>query len=108
MSNQRDKPGLIYGLYARRLRKGLDRTRLPHHIGMIVDGNRRWAHERALGSSAHGHRAGARKVPEFLVWCDELGIGMVTLYLLSTDNLSGRSPEELRELFDIIAALAED
>ena len=75
---------------------------------MIVDGNRRWAKERALENSAHGHRAGARKVPEFLVWCDELGIGMVTLYLLSTDNLSGRSPEELHELFEIIADLAED
>ena len=55
-----NQPGLIYGLYARRLRKRLDRNRLPHHIGMIVDGNRRWAKERALESSAHGHRAGAR------------------------------------------------
>jgi glutathione S-transferase len=75
---------------------------------MIVDGNRRWAKERALEGSGHGHRAGARKIPEFLVWCDELGIGMVTLYLLSTDNLTGRPPEELRELCEIIAGLAED
>jgi len=108
MPDRQVQPGLIYTLYARRLRKELDRSRLPHHICMIVDGNRRWAKERALDGSAHGHRAGARKVPEFLVWCDELGIGMVTLYLLSTDNLSGRPPEELRELFDIIAGLAED
>lgn len=108
MPEHRDQPGLIYGLYARRLRKRLDPARLPHHIGMIVDGNRRWAKERALEGSGHGHRAGARKIPEFLVWCDELGIGMVTLYLLSTDNLTGRPPEELRELFDIIAGLAED
>lgn len=108
MPEHRDQPGLVYGLYARRLRKQLDPARLPHHIGMIVDGNRRWAKERALEGSGHGHRAGARKIPEFLVWCDQLNIGMVTLYLLSTDNLTGRPAGELRELFDIIAGLAED
>ena len=74
---------------------------------MIVDGNRRWARERLLESESHGHRAGAAKVPEFLVWCDQLGIGMVTLYLLSTDNLSGRKSKELNQLFDIIGDLAE-
>lgn len=74
---------------------------------MIVDGNRRWARERFLESASHGHRAGALKVPEFLVWCDDTGIQMVTLYLLSTDNLTGRDLGELTELFDIIGDLAE-
>ena len=45
---------------------------------------------------------------EFLSWCDDLGIGVVTLYLLSNDNLVNRESEELRQLFDIIAELAED
>ncbi|MBN9606375.1 MAG: isoprenyl transferase [Actinomycetales bacterium] len=80
---------------------------LPHHVGMIIDGNRRWARERALETAAHGHRAGAEKMREFLEWCDELGIQVVTLYLLSTDNLSGREDAELAELFGIIADLAE-
>lgn len=101
------RPGLLYGLYHKRLRHGLTPDVLPHHIGMIVDGNRRWARERFLENASHGHRAGAQKVPEFLVWCDELGIGMVTLYLLSTDNVGSRDSTELTELYDIIGELAE-
>jgi short-chain Z-isoprenyl diphosphate synthase len=99
-------PGFLYGLYQKRLRRGLDQENLPHHIGMIVDGNRRWARERYLENPSHGHRAGAQKVPEFLVWCDDIGIQMVTLYLLSTDNLTGRNQQELDELFSIIGELA--
>lgn len=75
---------------------------------MIIDGNRRWAKQRLLGTAAHGHRAGAAKMREFLVWCDDLGIQVVTLYLLSTDNLTGRSTEELSALVEIIAELADD
>ena len=105
--SQHQRTGLLYGLYQRRLRRGLAPENLPHHIGVIVDGNRRWALENDLDSPSHGHRAGAAKVPEFLLWCDELGIQMVTLYLLSTDNLTGRPNEELGELYEIIAQLAE-
>jgi short-chain Z-isoprenyl diphosphate synthase len=75
---------------------------------MIIDGNRRWARERALETAAHGHRAGAEKMREFLGWCDALGIRVVTLYLLSADNLVGRSDEELEQLFEIIGDLAAD
>ncbi len=74
---------------------------------MILDGNRRWAKQRLLDSAAHGHRAGAEKFREFLVWCDDLGIEVATLYLLSTDNLTGRRTDELDELFEIIAELAD-
>ena len=81
---------------------------LPRHVAMIIDGNRRWAKLRELETAAHGHRAGAAKYREFLVWCDDLGISVATLYLLSTDNLSGRNPVELSGLFEIIADLAED
>ncbi|GAA3590726.1 isoprenyl transferase [Klugiella xanthotipulae] len=99
--------GILYRLYAHRLRAQIDDSRTPHHVAIIVDGNRRWAKQRLLESAAHGHRAGARKVPEFLGWCQERGIGVVTLYLLSTDNLAGRAGPELDELFGIIADLAE-
>jgi short-chain Z-isoprenyl diphosphate synthase len=75
---------------------------------MILDGNRRWARQRSLDTAAHGHRAGAAKFREFLVWCDDLGISVATLYLLSTDNLTGRATDELDGLFEIIADLAED
>jgi len=75
---------------------------------MIIDGNRRWARLRELETAAHGHRAGAAKYREFLEWCDDLGIGVATLYLLSTDNLTGRTAAELDGLFEIIGDLAED
>ena len=75
---------------------------------MIVDGNRRWAKQRAQESAAFGHRAGAAKIHEFANWCDNLGIKVVTLYVLSADNITGRPSEELSELYEILAELAED
>ncbi|MCU1638025.1 MAG: isoprenyl transferase [Microbacteriaceae bacterium] len=100
--------GILYGLYKRRIRRWLATQELPRHVAMILDGNRRWAKQRLLETAAHGHRAGAAKFREFLIWCDDLDIDVATLYLLSTDNLTGRHSEELEELFDIIADLAED
>ena len=100
--------GLLYGLYQKRLRRGLTRDALPGHVAMIIDGNRRWARQAGLGSAAHGHRAGAAKMREFLGWCDDLGISVVTLYLLSSDNLLNRESDELSDLIEIIAELAED
>ena len=100
--------GLLYGLYQNRIRRWLSTQELPKHVAMILDGNRRWAKQRLHDSAAPGHRAGAAKFREFLVWCDDLGIQVATLYLLSTDNLTGRTSEELDELFEIIADLADD
>lgn len=100
--------GVLYRLYQRRLRRSLAGQPMPHHVAMIIDGNRRWARLRELETAAHGHRAGAAKYREFLEWCDDLGIGVATLYLLSTDNLSNRKQEELDGLFEIIGDLAED
>lgn len=99
-------PGLLYRLYHKRLRKQINELVAPRHVGLILDGNRRWAKRRALDPSSHGHQAGADKIHEFLGWCDHYGIEVVTLYLLSTDNIVGRSPEELDTLADIIETLA--
>lgn len=93
---------LLYGLYERRLAARLDRARIPRHIGVILDGNRRWA--RALGNPAsHGHRKGADKISDVLGWSQEAGVQIVTLWMLSTDNLK-RDEEEVAQLLDIIAA----
>lgn len=75
--------------------------RIPNHIGVMVDGNRRWA-KQFNAPTRHGHQAGADKILEFLGWCQELGVKVVTLYMLSTDNM-GRSADELDELMGIIA-----
>ncbi|CAB4744038.1 MAG: isoprenyl transferase [Actinobacteria bacterium] len=91
---------IAYDLYGHRLTSALPHDQLPAHVGVILDGNRRWAAE--LGSnSAYGHRAGGEKITEFLGWCEELGVEVVTLWLLSTDNLS-RDPAELDALLEII------
>lgn len=103
-----DGRDLLYGLYQKRLRASLRPEGLPEHVAMIIDGNRRWARQRAYETAAHGHRAGAAKMQEFLVWCDELGVKHVTLYLLSQDNLKARDSDELSELVEIIADLAEE
>lgn len=83
----------------------LDGCELPRHIGVIVDGNRRWAREAGV-STAEGHREGARRIGDLLAWCDELSIPLVTVWMLSTDNLS-RPPEELEALYGIIADAVE-
>ncbi|MEW6900523.1 isoprenyl transferase [Trueperella pyogenes] len=98
-------PEFMYSLYERRLVREIDPDRRPCHVGIILDGNRRWAKE--LGSSASaGHRKGADHVHEVLEWCEEVGIQIVTLWMLSTDNLN-RSAAELTELMAIIADSVE-
>lgn len=100
--------GLLYGLYQNRLKRDLSAESMPRHVAMIIDGNRRWARQLGLTTVAHGHRAGAAKMREFLEWCDDLGISVVTLYLLSSDNLTNRESGELSDLIEIIAELADD
>ncbi|MCD4558123.1 isoprenyl transferase [Schaalia sp. lx-100] len=96
---------LLYDLYERRLRSGLSTEDLPRHVGVILDGNRRWA--KSVGTTpTHGHRAGAGRIADFLTWADEVGVEIVTLWMLSTDNLS-RDSEELSELVKIICSAVE-
>ncbi|MGH1979039.1 isoprenyl transferase [Rothia sp. L_38] len=93
-------PQPLYTVYERSLISGIPAEKLPQHIGVLVDGNRRWA--ALLGESTkHGHEAGAARIIEFLGWCTELKIPMVTLYMLSTENLK-RSSDELNDLVEVI------
>lgn len=94
---------LLYRLYERRLAAHLrQRGGLPRHVGVILDGNRRWA--RGLGKDvADGHQRGADRIDDLLVWTRELGIPVVTLWLLSTENLQ-RDHDELSALLGIIEA----
>ncbi len=97
---------IAYDLYGHRLTSALPRDQLPRHVGVILDGNRRWAAGQGSPTS-HGHRAGGVKIREFLGWCEELGVEVVTLWLLSTDNLS-RAAEELDPLLRIIEETVTD
>lgn len=90
---------MLYPAYEARMLRRMPGN-LPKHVGVMLDGNRRWA--KAVGrDTAHGHRAGAANIEPLLSWCDEIGIEVVTLWLLSTDNLN-RPTRELEPLLEII------
>jgi short-chain Z-isoprenyl diphosphate synthase len=96
---------LIYSLYERRLAAKLVGKPHPCHVGVMCDGNRRWAREMGYIDPNDGHRVGAARIRELLRWCDQAGVEHVTLWLLSTDNLS-RPASELDPLLQIIENLA--
>jgi short-chain Z-isoprenyl diphosphate synthase len=94
-------------VYERRLARALEGADIPRHVGVIMDGNRRWARAIGLEDVAHGHRRGADKIVDLLGWCDDVGVSVVTLFMLSTDNLR-RSESELSALLRIIEDVAVD
>jgi short-chain Z-isoprenyl diphosphate synthase len=98
---------LLYPLYEWRLVRSLDFSKTPHHVGVILDGNRRWAKANPNLSDPNGHKAGASKIIEFLGWCDEADVRVVTLWLLSTDNFK-RSAAEIDELLKIIGETVDE
>ena len=99
----------MYRLYEMRLRQGLaaSKSELPRHIAVLCDGNRRWARDAGHDDVSYGYRAGAAKIAEMLRWCQEAGIEMATVYLLSTENLQ-RETEELSSLIEIITDVVEE
>ncbi len=98
-------------LYDRYLSQQVKQGPLPTHIAIIMDGNRRFALAGGM-ESTEGHRMGKEKVREVMRWCRDIGIKYLTVYALSTENLTSRSPEELNTLFDLYETgfreLAED
>lgn len=99
----------LYRIYELRLRQGLaaSRAALPRHIAVLCDGNRRWARDAGYDDVSYGYRMGAAKIAEMLRWCQESGIEMATVYLLSTENLQ-RDPAELAALIEIITDVVEE
>ncbi len=93
---------LVYLVYERRLESSLSPSAAPRHVGVMCDGNRRWARSAGMLDVSTGHRKGADKIFELLEWCKQAGVEVVTLWLLSTDNLVARAEEELEPLLDII------
>jgi len=91
---------LIYRFYERRLFDEVLQGHLPRHLGLIQDGHRRYAREAGL-SNVTGYRLGALKAEEVLMWCAQLKIPMVTLWWLSTENLS-REPDEVAAVLEVI------
>lgn len=74
---------------------------IPEHIGVILDGNRRWARKHGL-DPWKGHAQGAKKMEDFLDWCGEINeIRSITLYAFSTENFK-RSEREVSEIFRLL------
>lgn len=97
----------LYWLYERRLEAAIRRGgKLPNHIGVIMDGNRRFA--RATGVDVkRGHDYGASKARDVLDWCLELGIRHITLWGFSSDN-RGRAPDEVTHLHRLFTQQARE
>src|SRR5262249_53720958 len=93
----------LYGLYEQRLLRQVRSLAVPRHVGLILDGNRRYGRQRKVTDPRDVYAVGAKKLDDLLGWCAELGIPAITLWVLSTDNL-GRPPEEVS---CILAAIEE-
>ena len=94
----------LYRVYEQRLLATLDRGALPHHIGVIHDGHRRYARAERLPDYAASYRVGMAKFVEFLEWTAELEIPAVTCWLLSTENLA-RPDDELEPYYEVLIEL---
>lgn len=98
---------LFYKLYEQLLWRQIQKGPKPHHIGLIVDGNRRFAKVQGFANPNDGHSAGSDKLEDFLRWCRALDIKIITLYAFSTENFS-RSEEEVNYLMKLILKKLKD
>jgi tritrans,polycis-undecaprenyl-diphosphate synthase [geranylgeranyl-diphosphate specific] len=96
----------VYKIYEKYLSNQISKTEAPKHIGIILDGNRRWAETHSYPRWI-GHWLGAKKAEKLLEWCNELNIKTVTLYVLSVENLQ-RLPDEVKELLGLIEEKLKD
>ncbi|WP_039764790.1 isoprenyl transferase [Caldicellulosiruptor sp. F32] len=78
----------------------IDKEKMPRHIAIIMDGNGRWAKKRGLPRSA-GHRFGAQKLKEIVLFADEIGLKYITVYAFSTENWK-RPKDEVENLMNLL------
>lgn len=91
----------LYALYTHRLRSLVRSRRLPYHVAVILDGNRRWASLVGLHEVGAGHRRGADKLVELIGWCESLGIAELTVWALSNENMA-RAVDERDALLQVV------
>ena len=93
---------VLYKIYEKRLLKNLDHDRVPKHVAIIMDGNRRFARSKKNMEVTKGHRAGADTLEDVLDWALELGIKIITVYAFSTENFN-RPENEVNYLMELFA-----
>jgi len=97
----------FYVFYLRRLRAKAATWRKPRHLGIIMDGNRRFARASGLVSPLLGHQLGANKLQDVLRWCLDQSIPVVTVWCFSVDNFQ-RSTEEVEGLLSLFEDKARE
>jgi undecaprenyl diphosphate synthase len=99
-----------YGFYERRLRKKVLQEKVPNHVAIIMDGNRRYAEDEGMDIN-EGHARGKEKLEEVIDWCHSIGVKILTVYAFSTENFS-RPEEEVKYIMEMLEttffAFAED
>ena len=88
------------------VRQKINPKKLPQHIAIIMDGNRRWARAHGLPVSK-GHEAGAQNLEKIVDYCRDTGIKHLTVYALSTENWRKRSIKEVRGIFRLLLKIAK-
>jgi tritrans,polycis-undecaprenyl-diphosphate synthase [geranylgeranyl-diphosphate specific] len=95
----------FYRFYERKLESQIKQDRLPEHVAIILDGNRRWAKYHFLANKG-AHAIGADKAEQLLTWIYDLRIKITTLYVLSIENLE-RDKKELDDIFELLGLKLE-
>jgi len=92
-----------------KMKKTLDiaKAKIPQHIAIILDGNRRWAKKRGL-SVSEGHKAGAKNLERIGKHCQKLGVKYLTVYALSTENWRKRAKKEVEAIFDLLVKIVKE
>jgi len=85
----------------------LDMVNIPQHIGIIMDGNRRWAAKKGLTIN-QGHEAGTKALEKIIEHCLELEVKTLTVYTLSTENWRKRTKEEVRGIFELLVRFVKE
>lgn len=87
--------------------KKINPEKLPKHIAIIMDGNRRWARKKGL-EDGKGHEEGSRNLQKIVEYCRDMGIKHLTVYALSTENWRKRSPKEVKGLFNLLIKIVQE
>lgn len=85
---------------------GFDKDKMPNHIAIIMDGNRRWAKARGK-NAAFGHKEGAKNLEKIVRYANKIGLKYITVYAFSTENWK-RTEEEVSALMKLFKVYLDD
>ena len=98
---------VFYNIYQQRLEREASHWKIPYHIGVVLDGNRRYAAQNGFANVIRGHYDGADKLEDVLHWCDELGVKIFSIWIFSLDNFK-REKSEVTGILNLIEKKMRD